>query len=200
MRKALTHLKKSDPLLAAVLDRVGPYKMAYHEPCFAAMARSIVFQQLNGRVATTIHNRFQEGCGGTVTAESILRLRPAKMRSLGLSMQKTGYLRDLARRTRDGELDFASLPALDDEEVIRRLTMVKGIGVWTAHMFLMFALRRPDILPTGDFGVRSAMKKLYGFDELPKPADMERIAEPWRPWRSVASWYLWRSLEGPVLL
>ena len=118
------------------------------------------------------------------------------MRTLGLSTQKTAYIRDLARHTRDGKLVFEELADLTDEEVIERLTQVKGIGVWTAHMFLMFALRRHDVLPTGDLGVRNAIRKAYDLAELPTPAEMEEIAADWRPYCSVASWYLWRSLEG----
>jgi DNA-3-methyladenine glycosylase II len=200
MRKAIAHLSKSDPRLGSLIGRVGPYRIAYREPDFATMARSIVFQQLNGRAAASIYARFEAGCGGQVTAQAILRMRPARLRSLGISPQKAEYLRDLARRTRAGQVDFDGLADADDAEVIRRLTAVKGIGVWSAHMFLIFALRRPDVLPVGDYGVRSAMQRLYSLAELPKPAEMERIAGPWRPWRSVASWYLWRSLDGPVLI
>jgi DNA-3-methyladenine glycosylase II len=200
MRKAIAHLKKSDPKMAEVIGRVGPYRIEYRAPDFATMARSIVFQQLNGRAAASIYARFEAGCGGCVAPETILRLRTARLRALGLSPQKTDYVRDLARRTQAGEIDFAALSALEDDEIIRRLTAVKGVGVWTVHMFLIFALRRPDVLPVGDYGVRAAMKRLYGLADLPKPAEMERLAAPWRPWRSVASWYLWRSLDGPVLL
>jgi DNA-3-methyladenine glycosylase II len=200
MRKAVAHLKKSDPKMEQVIRRVGPYRIEYRNPDFATMARSIIFQQLNGRAAASIYARFEAGCGGCVGPEAILRLRPARLRSLGLSPQKTDYVRDLARRTLGGEIDFAGLSALEDDEIIRRLTAVKGVGVWTVHMFLIFALRRPDVLPVGDYGVRAAMKRLYGLADLPKPAEMERLAAVWRPWRSVASWYLWRSLEGPVLL
>ena len=122
------------------------------------------------------------------------------MRKLGLSTQKTAYIRDLARHTRDGGLLFEELPSLPDEVVIERLTRVKGIGVWTAQMFLMFALRRQDVLPTGDLGVRTAIRKAYNLPALPTPAEMEEIARNWRPWCSVASWYLWRSLEGVAQL
>jgi DNA-3-methyladenine glycosylase II len=117
------------------------------------------------------------------------------MRTLGLSGQKTAYIRDLARHARDGRVAFEELARLPDETVIERLTEVKGIGVWTAHMFLIFALRRPNVLPTGDLGIRNAIRKAYGLLELPKPAEMETLSEPWRPYRTVASWYLWRSLE-----
>ena len=117
------------------------------------------------------------------------------MRAVGLSKQKLTYIRDLARKTRDGVVEFERFPQMSDEEIIAELTRVKGIGEWTAHMFLMFALRRPNILPTGDFGVRNAMRKAYGMKVMPKPRTMERIAKCWNPYCSVASWYLWRSLD-----
>ena len=133
--------------------------------------------------------------GGKVTPENILKLRPSRMRTLGLSGQKTAYIRDLARHARDGTVIFQDLAGLSDQEVIERLTQVKGIGVWTVHMFLIFALQRHDVLPTGDLGIRNAIRKAYGLAELPTPAQMEAMAERWRPYCSVASWYLWRSLE-----
>jgi DNA-3-methyladenine glycosylase II len=195
MRKALNHLRKSDPILARMIDAVGPYRLEQRPPEFSTLARSIVYQQLSGKAAGTILRRLVEAAG-ELNPDSILRLRPQRMRALGLSTQKTAYLRDLARMTRSGELDFAQLPSLPDEEVIARLTAVKGIGVWTAQMFLMFALERHDVFPAGDLGVRNAMQRAYGLEAPPKPLEMERMAEPWRPWRSVASWYLWRSIDG----
>jgi DNA-3-methyladenine glycosylase II len=125
----------------------------------------------------------------------LLKLRPARLRTLGLSRQKIEYIRDLARHTRNGKVDFARLAACSDTEVIEHLTAVKGIGVWTVHMFLIFALRRENVLPTGDLGIRVAIRKAYGLADLPKPAEMESIARNWHPYCSVASWYLWRSLE-----
>jgi DNA-3-methyladenine glycosylase II len=199
-RKALIHLRAADPRLATVIQGVGAYRQEFSEPDFPALARCIVYQQLNGQAAATIHRRVQEACGGALSPESILRVRPARLRKAGLSMQKMQYVRDLARLTKSGALDFTALPLLDDEAVIAMLTQVKGIGVWTAHMFLMFALRRPDVLPTGDYGIRAAMRKLYEMEELPKPPEMESIAASWRPFRSVACWYLWRSLEIEVSL
>ena len=197
MRKAIHHLKKTDPVLASIIERVGAFRMEYREPIFQSLVSSIVYQQLNGKAALTILNRLKTAAKDIpLTPESILRLRPAKMRALGLSKQKLTYIRDLARLTKSGELDFHDLPTLEDATIIERLTSVKGIGVWTAHMFLIFALRRPDVLPTGDLGVRAAIKKAYGLAELPKPAEMEQIAAGWRPYCSVASWYLWRSLDG----
>jgi DNA-3-methyladenine glycosylase II len=197
MRKAIHHLKKADGVLAAIIERVGPFQMQYREPTFQVLVRSIVSQQLSGKAALTIFTRLKEAAKtDPFTPESILKLRPAKMRALGLSQQKTGYIRELARLTRSGELVFEHLPALEDAEVIERLTRVKGVGVWTAHMFLMFALRRPNVLPVGDLGVRAAIKRAYGLAELPTPAEIERLAEPWHPYCSVACWYLWRSLEN----
>jgi len=200
LEAALPHLRAADPILAAVIDRVGPYAMQYHEPTFRALVRSIVFQQLHGKAARAIFDRLQQKAGGEVTPESILKLRPAQMRALGLSKQKLSYIRDLARKTRDGVVEFERFPEMSDEEVIAELNQVKGIGEWTAHMFLMFALRRPNILPTGDFGVRNAIRKAYGMKVMPKPRTMERIAKSWHPYCSVASWYMWRSLDVPVEL
>jgi len=195
MRRAVSHLKKSDPVLAAIIKRVGPFRMDYGEPVFHSLAQSIVYQQLNGKAAATIFDRFAALAGDPVTPTGILKLKPEQMRSVGLSKQKSSYLRDLAERANRGELDFKRFPAMSDEEVIASLTQVKGIGVWTAHMFLMFSLRRPNVLPTGDFGVRMAIMKHYKKRKMPKPAQMGKIAKLWEPYRSVACWYLWRSLD-----
>lgn len=197
MKKAINHLKKSDPVLGALIDSVGPYTMQYREPGFPTLVRSIVYQQLSGKAAATILGRVLAAAkADPLTPEAILKMRPAKMRTLGLSQQKVAYIRELARMTRDGEIVFEKLPELDDAAVIEHLTRVKGVGVWTVHMFLMFALQRPNVLPVGDLGVRMGMKKVYGLADLPKPAEMEKIAAAWHPWRSVASWYMWRSLEN----
>jgi len=174
--------------------------MQFREPTFESLARAIVYQQLSGKVAAVIYGRFSAALKGRVVPEEVLKLRPDRMRRLGLSKQKTMYIRDLARHARDRRVIFDELPTLADEQVIERLTQVKGIGAWTAHMFLMFALRRTDVLPTGDLGIRMAMRKAYGMEELPAPAEMERIALKWRPYCSIASWYLWRSLETPAEL
>jgi DNA-3-methyladenine glycosylase II len=195
MKEAIDHLRRSDPILAEIIDKVGEYQIAFREPDFENLARSIVYQQLSGRVASVIFGRLMKAVGGNLTPQSVLKLRPSRMRTLGLSGQKTAYIRDLARHTRDGRVIFEKLPELSDEEVIERLTQVKGIGNWTAHMFLMFALRRPDVLPIGDLGIRSAIRKAYGMAELPQPDEMESIAACWRPYCTVASWYLWRSLD-----
>ena len=136
--------------------------------------KSIVYQQLSGRVASVIFERLAKAAGGKLTPENILKLRPARMRTLGLSKQKTAYIRDLARHARDGRVVFQELEALDDAAVIERLTQVKGVGVWTVHMYLIFALRRTDVLPTGDLGIRNAIRKAYGLAETPTPAQRSR--------------------------
>ena len=195
MRKAVNHLKKSDPVLAAIIEKIGPCRMQFGQPTFHTLAESILYQQLNGRAAATIFNRFTAAAGDPLTPDGILKLSDAEMRAVGLSKQKTSYLRDLSEKTNAGLLEFERLPNLSEQEVIDHLTKVKGIGVWTAHMFLMFTLRRPDILPTGDYGVQAAMKKLYRKRKWPKPAVMEKIAKPWMPYRSIACWYLWQSLD-----
>lgn len=197
MKKAIQHLKKADPVMAGIIDRVGGYKIQYREPIFQTLVRSIVYQQLSGKAALTIYNRLMDAAkADPLTPESILKLRPQRMRALGLSQQKVAYIRELARLTKSGDVNFDQCAALEDARVVEHLTRVKGVGVWTVHMFLIFALRRPNILPTGDLGVRAAMKKAYGLEELPKPAEMERIAAAWHPYCSVATWYLWRSLEN----
>jgi DNA-3-methyladenine glycosylase II len=195
MRKAVNHLKKSDPILAAIIKRVGPCRMEFSPPEFHNLAEAIVYQQLNGKAAETIFKRFAALAGEPLTPEGILKLKPEQLRSVGLSKQKSSYLLDMAERAHRGDLNFANLPDLTDDEVIEHLTRVKGVGVWTAHMFLMFTLRRPNVLPTGDFGIRMAIKKHYRKRKLPNPDVMEKIAKPWDPYRSVACWYLWRSLD-----
>ena len=199
MRKALHHLRKSDPVLAAIMQKVGPFRMEYAPPEFASLAEAIVYQQLNGKAAVTIFQRFTALAGEPLTPAGILKLTDQQLRAVGLSKQKSSYLKDLAAKAAAGTLDFSRLQELPDEEVIRHLTQVKGIGVWTAHMFLMFSLRRPDVLPTGDYGVQVAMKKHYRKRKLLKPKDMEKIARAWAPYRSVACWYLWRSLDMKLL-
>jgi DNA-3-methyladenine glycosylase II len=219
MRKAVNHLKNSDPIMRTIIDRIGPCRMRFGPPAFHSLAEAIVYQQLNGRAAETIFKRFAGIAGEPLTPEGVLKLSDEKMRSAGLSKQKSAYLKDLAAKTSSGLLDFARLPELPDEKVVEHLTQVKGIGVWTAQMFLMFTLKRENVLPTGDFGVRMAMYKHY-LDtrkakvakksatvrkkrkrkiKLPTPEQMEKIAKRWEPYRSVACWYLWQSLDTKTI-
>ena len=199
MRKAVVHLKKCDPVLRAIIERVGPCRMEFGPAEFCSLAEAIVYQQLNGKAAVTIFRRFAALAGEPIAPEGILKLSDEQLRGVGLSKQKSAYLKDLATKTAAGLLDFSKLADLSDEEVIKHLTQVKGIGVWTAHMFLIFSLRRPNVLPTGDYGVQMAVKKHYKRKKLPKPLDMEKIARAWEPYRSVACWYMWRSLDIKTL-
>ena len=195
MRKAINHLKKSDPILAAIIAQVGPFRMEFGPPEFHSLAEAIVYQQLNGKAAVTIFKRFAALAGEPLMPEGILKLTDAQLRSVGLSKQKSSYLKDMAGRSARGELDFWRLPEMSDDEVIKHLTQVKGVGVWTAQMFLMFTLRRPNVLPTGDYGIQMAIRKYYKKRKMPKPEVMTKIAKPWEPYRSAACWYLWRSLD-----
>jgi DNA-3-methyladenine glycosylase II len=199
MRKAVNHLKNCDPVLCGIIERVGRFRMEYGPPEFHSLAESILYQQLNGKAAQTIFDRLVALAGDPLTPEGILKLNLDQLRGVGLSKQKSAYLRDLAEKTASGVLDFSRLAEMPDDEVIEHLTQVKGVGVWTAQMFLMFTLRRPDVLPTGDYGVQAAMKKHYRKRQLPKPKDMEKIARKWTPYRSIACWYLWRSLDIKTL-
>jgi DNA-3-methyladenine glycosylase II len=199
MRKAILHLKKVDPILCALIESVGPCRMKFGPPEFHSLAEAIVYQQLHGKAAVTIFKRFAALAGDPVTPQGILKLSDEQLRSAGLSKQKSSYLKDLAAKTASGLLDFSKLDAMSDEDVIKHLTQVKGVGVWTAQMFLMFTLRRPDVLPTGDYGVQAAMKKHYRKRKMPKPKEMEKIARLWSPYRSIACWYLWRSLDIKTL-
>ena len=196
MEEALRHLRRKDPILKALIAKVGPYAIDYHPPTFHSLTSAIIYQQLSGKAASTIFRRFQDCCGVRVLKpESILALSDEQMRGAGLSGQKVRYIRDLAQKTAAGELRFGKHKKCSDEEIIAELTQVKGIGVWTVQMFLMFALKRPDVFPVLDLGVRTGMQRLYKIDPTAKHPDYEAIADTWRPYRSVASWYMWRSLE-----
>jgi DNA-3-methyladenine glycosylase II len=218
MRKAVLYLKKSDPVMRGIIERIGAFKMQFGEPTFHSLAEAIVYQQLNGKAAVTIFKRFAALAGEPLTPEGILKVTAEQLRSVGLSKQKSSYLFDMSERAHRGELNFSRLPVMADDDVIEHLTQVKGVGVWTAQMFLMFTLRRPNILPVGDFGIRMAMYKYYlekGVKRngkapaakavarkakspkiiLPTPDQMQKIAKVWEPYRSIACWYLWQSLD-----
>jgi DNA-3-methyladenine glycosylase II len=191
------HLRRADPVLAEIIDRVGSYRLKPMEASFHGLARSIVYQQLSGKAAGTIFGRLVAATSNPLTPDAVLGLSLTELRAVGLSQQKATYVRDLAQRTAGGEVDFAALPELPDEEIIRVLTAVKGVGVWTVQMYLIFALERPNVLPVADLGIRAAIKRAYRTRHLPKPDRIEKIARRWHPHCSVASWYLWRSLELP---
>lgn len=197
-RKAVAHLKKVDPVMAQVIERVGSYRgwPATGGTHFDAVARSIVFQQLSGKAAGTIHGRFQGLYGGrTPMPAELAATSDEQLRAVGLSRQKSAYLKDLGARVGSGELPIETLHELTDEEVITSLTQVKGIGRWTAQMFMMFRLGRPDVLPDLDLGVQKGIQRAYRLRKLPTPERVKKIGAKWAPYRTVASWYLWRSLD-----
>jgi 3-methyladenine DNA glycosylase/8-oxoguanine DNA glycosylase len=199
LRAAESHLRAADPVLARIIDVVGPAPLRVNRtPAFAALLESIVYQQITGKAAASIHRKLCAALGRKIPRpQDITAASDATLRGAGLSGVKVGYMRDLAVRAVSG-LPLRSLSRLDDEEVVEALVAVKGIGRWTAEMFLMFRLLRPDVLPVGDYGIRKAMQREYRLRKLPKPEVMQRIAKPWRPYRSVACWYLWRSLDSPA--
>jgi DNA-3-methyladenine glycosylase II len=198
-RAAISHLKSVDPVLGRIIDAVGPCRLEARRTGthYDALVRSIVFQQLSGKAASTIHRRFTEIYPGKrPRAEHVLSTAEERLRAAGLSRQKIGYLRDLSAREADRSLPLAHLGRLSDDAIIEHLVQVKGIGRWTVQMFLMFRLGRPDVLPELDLGVQNAIQRAYGLKKRPTPKDVLRIGEKWRPYASIASWYLWRSLEN----
>jgi DNA-3-methyladenine glycosylase II len=201
-RAALEHLRAADPVMRALIDEYGPDGLGPRRPPaadhYGALVRSIVGQQLSTKAARSIYTRLTERYGGrTPTPGELLADDPEQVRAAaGLSRAKVGFLRSLAEHVVDGSLELERLDQLPDEEVISELVAVKGLGPWTAHMFLMFHLGRPDVLPTTDLGIRRAIRDRYGLQELPDAAEMERLAERWRPHRTLACMYLWHSLDA----
>ncbi len=197
-QRALKHLKRVDPVLARVIATVGACTLRPHADGthFNYLVRAIVYQQLSGKAAATILGRVRDLLGGPmIDPLPFLDTPDEPLRTAGLSRQKIGYLRDLAQRAVSGALQVGALHQLPDEDVMTQLVQVKGIGKWTAQMFLMFRLGRPDILPDGDLGIQKGVKKAYGLRKLPSPARVEKIGAPWAPYRTVASWYMYRVLE-----
>jgi DNA-3-methyladenine glycosylase II len=202
-RRELAHLRASDPVLAGLIDAVGTLGDAregrpHPDDHYGALVRSITGQQLSVAAARAIYNRLTARFGDRPpTPEEILADEPEELRAAaGLSRAKVSYLRSLAEHVVSGELELERLDELSDEDAIAELVAVKGLGLWTAQMFLMFHLGRPDLLPVGDLGIRRAIERAYGLDGLPLPEAMEEIAEPWRPHRTLACRYLWRSLQN----
>ena len=196
IEKGLTHLRRVDPVMKTLIRKAGPYRLQCRRDRFQSLVSSIISQQISGSAARSIRQRlFDHVAPEKLQPENLCSLSPDVLRSLGLSPQKASYLLDLGNRVASGELRLDTLGRLGDDQVIEQLIRVKGIGVWTAQMFLMFSLGRPDVFPHDDLGVRTAIRNLYRLEELPDKSTSHRIAEPWRPYASIASWYCWRSLE-----
>ena len=199
MDDALNHLAANDDVLARLIHSHPRSSLEKHGNYYQELVESIIGQQLSVKAARTIRNRFVELFGGVFPApEQILDKDIEELRGVGLSRPKAGYIQDLALRVIEGEVRFDKLDTLSNDEIIAELTKVKGIGVWTVHMFLIFCMARLNVLPTGDLGIRNGIMKLYGFDHLPEPREIELLAETngWQPYTTVASLYIWKSLDN----
>ncbi|MGD0946548.1 MAG: DNA-3-methyladenine glycosylase 2 family protein [Candidatus Binatia bacterium] len=194
------HLRRVDLRLARIIDQVGPCTLQPRGRIYHSLFRAVLYQQLAGNAAAAIERRVCRAFGGRLPSPAdFLRAADAPLLQAGLSRQKLSYLRDLASAFAAGRLRPQALARLSDEELVRAVTTVRGVGEWTAHMLLIFSLGRPDVLPVGDYGVRKGMQRLYRLRSLPKPHTMERITAPWRPYRTIGSWYIWRSIDEVTL-
>ncbi|KAG8373695.1 hypothetical protein BUALT_Bualt11G0051400 [Buddleja alternifolia] len=194
---ALAHLRTADPLLSPLIDTHPSPQFEAHLPPFHALTKSILYQQLAYKAGTSIYNRFVALCGGddSVCPDSVLALSSQQLKQIGVSSRKASYLYDLANKYKSGILSDDMVLKMDDRSLFTMLSMVKGIGSWSVHMFMIFSLYRPDVLPVSDLGVRKGVQLLYGLMELPRPSLMESLCEKWRPYRSVGAWYMWRFVE-----
>jgi len=186
---------RKDPILGKIIDNVGDYSLKRRNHHFAVLVESIISQQLATKAAEAIFRRFTKLYPKFPTATQILATRRSKLRKTGISGMKIDYLKDLARNIEDGKLKIKSLPKMSDEQVIEQLTQIKGIGRWTAEMFLIFSLGRQDVLPVHDLGLRKAVQFAFSLPQLPKPKEVDKLGERWKPYRSIATWYLWKSLQ-----
>lgn len=191
---AITFLRK-DPALSGVMDMVGEFKLRKRNHHFAVLVESIISQQLATSAADAIFKRFKDLYPKFPTASEVLATRKSKLRAVGLSGMKIEYLKDLAKHVEGGKLNMRAISRMSDEDVISHLTQVKGIGRWTAEMFLIFSLGRQDVFPVGDLGLRKGIQMLFSLPEIPKPHEVEKLGQGWRPYRTVATWYLWKSLQ-----
>ena len=199
LERARRSLRRRDPVLGAVIRRVGACELQRRGDPYRYLVRSVLFQQITGAAGTAIEKRLHAAYGGRVPPPAQLRVAETEtLRGAGLSRQKIESLRAIATAFDERTLDARRLTRLTDDAVVEAVTVVRGVGEWTAHMLLMFSLGRPDVLPVGDYGVRKAARDLYGLADLPKRKELEALGEPWRPYRSVAAWYLWRSMDVPA--
>lgn len=203
VRAARQHLQKSDPVMKSLLTKHGPFTAKAKTDRFGTLVSSIISQQISTAAASTIKQRLHQAIMDragkktlpSLSAEHLLQFDLDSFREIGISRQKATYLIDLATKVSEGKLNLKNLGRLDDEQIIEQLIEVKGIGRWTAQMFLMFSMARLDVLPVDDLGIKNAVQRQYNLDESPSPKQIEEIASPWRPYATIASWYLWRSLE-----
>ncbi|KAK4710212.1 hypothetical protein R3W88_004725 [Solanum pinnatisectum] len=195
---ALQHLRSVDPLLVSLIDTLPSPQFELHHSAFLALSKSILYQQLAYKAGTSIYTRFVSLCGGedAVCPDIVLALSPQQLKQVGISGRKASYLHDLANKYRSGILSDETLVKMDDRSLFTMLSMVKGIGSWSVHMFMIFSLHRPDVLPVSDLGVRKGVQLLYGLEELPRPSQMEQLCDKWKPYRSAGAWYMWRLVEG----
>jgi len=196
--EALAHLQTADPRLTPVIRSVGPCQLRPTRDRFGTLVRAIVGQQISTKAAAAITVRLKAEAGDPVEPEPLLRLGLAGLRQVGLSGRKAGYVIGLAEAVRDGTLPLRRIGTWSDETIVDRLTALKGIGRWTAEMFLIFGLNRADVLPIHDLGIRVAIRNHFTLAAIPTPRECAPLAEPWKPYRSIAAWYLWRSLDTPA--
>jgi DNA-3-methyladenine glycosylase II len=198
VQRALFHLRKADPTMRRLIGQVGPFELELQRNRFHVLVKSIIAQQISTKAAVAIRTRVEKLAGpGRLTAEKLAAVDFEDLRAAGLSRQKAAYLHDLAEKVRTRRVRMARLARMSDEDVIDELAQVKGIGRWTAQMFLIFSLGRPDVFPHDDLGIRKAIQNLYGLDDLPDKQTSLEIAAPWSPYASIASWYCWRSIDAP---
>ena len=203
VRAARQHLQKSDPVMKSLLTKHGPFTAKAKTDRFGTLVSSIISQQISTAAASTIKQRLHQAIMDragkktlpSVSCDDLLQFDLDSFREIGISRQKATYLIDLATKVSEGKLNLKNLGRLDDEQIIEQLIEVKGIGRWTAQMFLMFSMARLDVLPVDDLGIKNAVQRQYNLEESPSPKQIEEIASPWRPYATIASWYLWRSLE-----
>ncbi len=197
VRAAIQHLRRSDPTMKDIIRRIGPFTLKTHSDRFLLLVRSIISQQISVGAAKSIMARLENAIAPTkISAEALIAFEPSTLRPLGVSPQKAGYLVDLTQKALAGDLQLVKTSRMDDEAVIEHLIQVKGIGRWTAQMFLIFGLGRLNIMPHGDLGIQTAIRKSYGLRINPKPKRIDQFASAWRPYCSIASWYLWQSLDN----
>lgn len=192
--KAVSFLKK-DPKLGRIIRSIGPYKITLVKNPYESLVEAIITQQLSGKAADSISRRFKSMYKRYPGPADVIKTPNSKLQKAGLSKMKVTYIKDLSRKIKAGQIRFNALHEMPDEQIVQELTKVRGIGRWTAEMFLIFSLGRQDVLPVGDLGLRKGVQRLHGLPELPKDKQIEEIAERWRPYRTVATWYLWKSLK-----